>query len=165
MLVCEVIYKYKGEMNNAVLSNIIATMEKNMLAKGEKTAFIKKINNLLIECCQNVFHHSLKTFNGISASSLVVTISGGDYYITIRNLVKAEDMQKLKSYIDKINNMDKEELRQFYKGALTNGLISEKGGGGLGILNIAKKSKNNKILYNFEPKDEQEYFFNMSIPV
>ncbi|MCS6903822.1 MAG: SiaB family protein kinase [Bacteroidia bacterium] len=165
MLACEIIYKYKGEMNNAILTNIIAAMEKKMKEKGEKIALIKKINNLLIECCQNVFHHSLKNQNDSTPSCLIVTASGEDYYITIRNLVKAEEVPKLKSYIDKVNGMDREELRQFYKGVLTNGLISEKGGGGLGILNIAKKAKNNKILYNFEPKSEQEYYFNMSIAV
>ena len=52
--------------------------------------------------------------------------------------------------IDTINNCNKEELKDHYKRILTNQVFSDKGGGGLGM--IDGKENDGKFKYVFESK-------------
>jgi hypothetical protein len=60
--------------------------------------------------------------------------------------------------------MSKEELKTYYKEVLSNGVMSEKGGGGLGMIDIARKS-GSKLDYKFSVVDEKFSFFSLSIKV
>ncbi|MEQ1734263.1 MAG: DUF6272 family protein, partial [Bacteroidia bacterium] len=66
--------------------------------------------------------------------------------------------------LDKINAMDKEQLKEFYKEVLAEGGFSEKGGGGLGMIDIARKS-GHKLDYTFDPIDDTYSFFNLTIRI
>ena len=63
--------------------------------------------------------------------------------------------------IKEINEMDQGELRELYRKVLNNGTYSAKGGGGLGIIDIARKS-NEKLDYGFVPVDEFNSFFSLN---
>ena len=55
--------------------------------------------------------------------------------------------------------MDKESLKNLYKEALNKGSLSEKGGAGLGLIEMARKS-GNKLGFEFEEiNDEYSYFY------
>ncbi len=54
--------------------------------------------------------------------------------------------------------MSREEKKDYYKSILNNGEYSSKGGGGLGIIDIARRSSE-KLEYGFVPVDEQNAFF------
>jgi hypothetical protein len=47
---------------------------------------------------------------------------------------------------------------------LNNGELSEKGGGGLGLIDIAKKSRN-KLQYSFREIDEDYSFFTLTVKI
>jgi len=51
-----------------------------------------------------------------------------------------------------------------YKQVLTNGQVSDKGGGGLGIIDIAKKS-GEKLDYGFMPVDDFNSFFSLNVSI
>jgi hypothetical protein len=87
------------------------------------------------------------------------------FQIRTVNLVNRTNASKLKSYIDKINTMDKEELREFYQKILTNGKISAAGGGGLGILNIARKTVDNRVNYQTEEVNADQLLFHIQFVV
>jgi len=74
--------------------------------------------------------------------------------------------KKLRSWLDKINDVagSREELRALYKQVLSNGIFSEKGGGGLGFIDIAKKS-GQKLEYDFRPVDDDYSFFVLEISI
>ena len=64
--------------------------------------------------------------------------------------------------IDKINSMSKEELKDMYKFILNHQRLSEKGGGGLGLVDIARKT-GNRLDYTFEKYNDTYYFFNLDV--
>ena len=57
-----------------------------------------------------------------------------------------------------------DELKDYYKQILNNGEMSLKGGGGLGMIDIARKT-GQKLGYNFEQIDEKVSFFSLNIRV
>ena len=160
-----VLYSYEGEMNNAILSSIMNVVELKLKELGERPPAIKKLNAILIECCQNLIHHSDKPGTNGSLSyfpSLVLSQVEGGFHIQTRNLVARDKAERLKAYIEKINSMTPEVLREYFQTTLTNGQISAHGGGGLGLLNIIRKSKDTKLHFSFEPAGGDELFFNLS---
>ena len=82
------------------------------------------------------------------------------YNISQGNLIRNEHLDNLKEKLDRVNSMDQEELKQQYKGILAEAAMSEKGGAGLGLIEIARRS-GNKIRYSFKPVDDTYSFFYM----
>ena len=73
-------------------------------------------------------------------------------------------MEDVTSKIDYINSLNRDELKAYYKEVLNNGELSEKGGGGLGLIDIAKKSRN-KLQYSFREIDEDYSFFTLTVKI
>ena len=63
-----------------------------------------------------------------------------------------------------INKLSKEELKEYYKAVLNNGEMSMKGGGGLGMIDIARKT-GEKLNFNFSPVDDKFSFFSLNIKI
>ena len=59
---------------------------------------------------------------------------------------------------------EKEELKDYYKSVLNNGEMSLKGGGGLGMIDIARKT-GEKLEYNFLEIDNKVSFFTLNIKI
>ena len=64
--------------------------------------------------------------------------------------------------IDLLNAMDELELKQAYKKTLREGSFSDKGGAGLGLIEIARKSTE-KLRYDFDDTGEGRYFFTFNV--
>jgi len=79
---------------------------------------------------------------------LVIVREGEFYKVTTGNFVNAKRIKFLKEKIDKINSLTKDELKDMYKFILNHQKLSAKGGGGLGLVDIARKS-GNKLEYEF----------------
>ena len=58
--------------------------------------------------------------------------------------------------------MNAEELKTYYREVLSSNELSEKGGAGLGIIDLVRKS-GNKIEYRFDTVNEQFSFFSMIV--
>ncbi len=93
----------------------------------------------------------------IGKNKNVYTIITGNYIIN-------ENVHGLKTRLDEVNSLTKEELKEYYKKVLNNGEMSLKGGGGLGMIDIARKT-GEKLDYNFLDIDNKVSFFTLNIKV
>ena len=67
-------------------------------------------------------------------------------------------IEELTRILDHINLLDKEGLKQLYKTQMREGRLSEKGGAGLGFIDIARKT-GRKLDFHFLSIDEENSFF------
>ena len=67
-------------------------------------------------------------------------------------------LEELTEMLDHINSLDKDGLKELYKNQMKEGRLSEKGGAGLGFIDIARKT-GNKLEFHFLPIDEGSSFF------
>jgi hypothetical protein len=58
--------------------------------------------------------------------------------------------------------MTRDELKDMYKFILNHQRLSDKGGGGLGLVDIARKT-GNRLDYTFEKFNDSYYFFNLDV--
>ena len=86
------------------------------------------------------------------------------YNIITGNYIKVENVEMLKKRLDEINLLSKDELKDYYKAVLNNGEMSAKGGGGLGMIDIARKT-GQKLNYSFMPVDDVYSFFSLNIKI
>ena len=163
-----VLLAYKGSITSELINDVLDTVEEKLDIENEASKVRKKVYNVLVETLQNLYHHidDLPQAYHSSFESrfaiLVVTKDDSAYKISSGNFIKSEKIKYLKEKIDKINSLSRDELKDMYKFILNHQKLSAKGGGGLGLVDIARKT-GNKIDYKFENFNNEYYFFNLHI--
>lgn len=158
---------FKGNITSDLLTSVLQIMESKMDNLEEPPKLKKKVYNVLVECLQNLYHHTEDLYvnnEKVRTAIFMIAKEDNEYNIVTGNYLNNENIEELKNKLDKINSMTKEELKEYYKEVLANGEISLKGGGGLGMIDIARKS-GRKLEYDFIPVDDKCSFFSLSIKV
>jgi len=165
-----VILAYKGSITSEMINDILEGVENKLEEADEDSKLRKKIYNILVESLQNLFHHIEIAHEGISEElepkfGILLVVKDKDLYKVITgNFINSRRIKFLKEKIDKINSLSKDELKDMYKFILNHQKLSAKGGGGLGLVDIARKS-GNKLEYEFHNYNDDYYFFNLTISV
>ena len=161
---------YKGNVDSDVINNILDTIEYKMAEVNEQSRLRKKVYNVLVESLQNLYHHVDKVPDDYEDQTaerygvLAVKKVDGGYKIVTGNFVHFDNIQKLEEKIKRINRSSHEEIKELYKFILNHQRISAKGGGGLGLVDIARKT-GNKLEYSFRKYNEKYSFFYLDILV
>lgn len=161
---------FKGDITSELLTSILQIMESKLDNMQEEPKIKKKVYNVLVECLQNLYHHMDDMPANVTpddkARSAIFMIGKVDnqYNIITGNYIKSRNVSSLKNRLDEINKLTKEELKDYYKMVLNNGEMSDKGGGGLGMIDIARKT-GEKLNYNFMPVDDNYSFFSLNIKI
>lgn len=164
-----IMLSFKGDITSELLTSILQIMESRMESMDEPPKVRRKVYNILVECLQNLYHHidEVPEMDASIAEKSAIFMIGkvdGEYSILTGNYIAGDQVENLKGKLDKINQMSKDELKTYYKEVLNNGEMSAKGGGGLGMIDIARKS-GHKLDYNFLPVDNNFSFFSLRIKV
>jgi len=165
-----VILFYKGNVDSDVINQILDKVEDKMIMVNDQSKLRKKVYNVLVETLQNLYHHVDKVPEDYEDQMsdkfgiLLVTKIDNGYKITTGNFVKSINVDKLKEKINKINKSSHEEIKELYKFILNHQRISAKGGGGLGLVDIARKT-GNKLHYSFKEYDDRYSFFFLDVLV
>ncbi len=167
-----VMLSFKGNLTTDLVTALLEAVERRMSAMEPDGKSRKRVFNVVMECLQNLFHHNARSFPESMAANEtgephgVVMIARSDkgYSIVTGNFMAGMEVEKLKNHLDKINSMDANELRDLYKETLAEGQMSAKGGGGLGMIEIARKS-GGKLEYGFVPYDQENTFFSLNVNV
>ncbi len=167
----DILLAYKGSITSELINEVLEAVEDKLEANQEEGKTRKKLYNVLVESLQNLYHHIEETHDGIYEDLdpkfgilVVEREKNGDFKVTTGNFVVSTKTKFLKEKIDKINSLSKDELKDMYKFILNHQKISAKGGGGLGLVDIARKT-GKKMIYNFYPYNEKYVFFDLAIQV
>jgi hypothetical protein len=166
----DVILAYKGSITSELINDILEGVEKKLEEADADGKLRKKIYNVLVESLQNLYHHIEMAHDGINENldpkfGVLVVVKENDLYkVTTGNFINSKRIKFLKEKIDKINSLSRDELKDMYKFILNHQKLSAKGGGGLGLVDIARKS-GNKLEYEFYNYNDDYYFFNLTISI
>jgi hypothetical protein len=165
----KIMLSFKGDITSELLTSILQIMESKLDNMQEEPKIKKKVYNVLVECLQNLYHHldiDPMDENHAKFKSAIFMIGkvGPEYSIITGNYILREKVNSLKEKLTKINVMSKDELKEYYKEILNEGEFSDKGGGGLGMIDIARKS-GQKLNFNFAEVDNRYSFFSLNIKI
>ncbi|MEQ9187093.1 MAG: SiaB family protein kinase [Cryomorphaceae bacterium] len=139
---------FQGEVHEDRISKILGDVEQKLEATEEDFKKQRKVYNILVETLQNLYHHTDALEDGKKIVTFILAKTDEGYSILAANYIDLNNVPPLKAKLDKISSLDKDGLRAYYKEVLDNGQYSVHGGGGLGIIDIARKS-GNKLDYDF----------------
>lgn len=153
---------YEGEFSHEVMKMFTSMTEKDMDKINEEKSVKKKVFHVMVECLQNMTKHSDETYRmGTVGNGLfIVGKKEGFWNVITANKILKDKIEDLKDTIDRLNAMTKDELNALYKKQIKEGTLSEKGGAGLGLIDIARKT-GEKLEYQFLPLDDTQYYFFM----
>lgn len=133
---------YMGEFDDELTETLMRTNETSI---HEPQKFKKRLSFLIAECFQNIIRHEDKpeiiTQTNNKPKIFLLRNIGNSHYISSTNLVSNTKKENLEDKLKTINTMSPEELKNVYLDALSSNEISEKGGGGLGLIEMARKSE------------------------
>jgi hypothetical protein len=130
----------------------------------EKPALIRKISFLIVESLQNVVHHSDKDSNGDTKSYFELIKNGESYTIKTGNLISKEKTEDLEKRMDCVLSSTDEEIKEKILNRLQNSEFSEKGGAGIGLLSIKKRTSEG-MSYNIEVFEGDYNFIHFEIKI
>ena len=156
-------YVYRGLFTQTITDSIISLAESNLETTGETSKVKKRVFSIMVECLQNITRHQTvegEEFNDSSIPGIfMIQRKENSYFITSGNVVPNNAVPKLRSQLDKINSLQQDELKEYYKQILEDGSISNKGGAGLGLIEMARKS-GNKLTFDFaDINPDISYFY------
>ena len=163
---------YKGEVTFDLITSIIETLEERIGELETDRIIKKKFYGTATECIQNLYHHmdevtddthQISTYDSKSGL-LLVTARKRFFNIMTGNFIPNDKINDLKAKLDKINTLEKEDLKKLYKEILYNGEFSNKGTAGLGFVEIARKT-GQKLSYEFHQVNDAYSYFTFQIRV
>lgn len=145
------ITRYEGALTSEVRIQLTDLVQAVALANIGKRTNVKKLCGIAIELLDNAQRYC-------SNGSVHFTweLQQEQLVIRIENRAAERDAQRLVSIIEEVNNMRPEELADAFRAQLTNGEFGEKGGAGLGFMDIARKTKR-PIHAVIEPLPDGDY--------
>ncbi|WP_291855955.1 SiaB family protein kinase [Marinilabilia sp.] len=152
---------YEGEVTQDITKTFTSLTERNMAKSEESNQVQRKVFNVMVECLQNISKHADTLSDDDEEERRgIVMVSRGDesYKIITGNVIRNTKVPSLKESLEHINSLDKAGLSSLYKQQIVESTISEKGGAGLGLIDIAKKT-GSKLSYQFKELNEEVSFF------
>jgi hypothetical protein len=154
----KIINRHFGEFSQELVNTISNDIEMFMLDSTDKKSTVKRMFSILVEGLQNIRLHGEKGKDGHQTSFFAIDQGTDTYKIALGNLIYSKHNKNIETRITEINKMTCEEVKGLYMEVLTNGIISNKGGAGLGFITMAMKSDKNLDYFFDEINDELSCF-------
>ena len=148
---------YEGEITHAITKAFTSLAEQNMEQEDEQGSVQKKVFHVMVEFLQNIGKHA---GDGARPGRGIFMVSKGEseYNVTTGNVIENGKIEGLQKTLEHINSLGKPELKALFKKQIREGRLSDKGGAGLGFIDIAKKT-GHPLNFRFLPINEEVSFF------
>jgi len=157
---------WQGKTETAIPESIYTELEEKLNHTEDLKSRKKRFYYIAVECMQNIIRHQEGSENGAADLPVKVMIfaePGNHFRIVTGNMITPDSAEFLKNQLSQLLQLNTEQLHEQYLTKLSENTISEKGGAGLGLIEIARKSENN-IKYTFE-KTGNNSFFSLEVTV
>lgn len=156
---------YTGPFDGQVLSVIAKNIEYSLSVNPQVN---KKMFKIFLELAQNIAYYSEeKNINNRGESAGIGTLAiqeFNQYFVfATGNMVQLDVAKHVIDKCDKINSLERKELREF-KRQQRKLPPGEKGGGNIGLIQVALTAEN-RLNYKVIPVDDNKYFFIIGVRI
>ena len=162
----DLILVYHGEFTQESTKSILTMAERGLEAAPEDPAIKRKVFNVMVESLQNIVKHNDEPAarSGSNRAIFLVGREANRYTIMSGNPLHKNKVDGLRETLNRLNTLDKEGLKNLYKEIIKDATLSEKGGAGLGFVDMARKS-GDKLLFDFPEMSKDYCFFCLTVNV
>ena len=135
-------FEYEGEAIFENVNNQLIALNKKLESVDLPLIVSKRIYSISIELLYNTVYHGANSDLGKKTTHLTINSDDKHIYITSTNYILHNETEIFRSTLCKLNELGFDELRKMKAHQIKNGGITEKGGAGLGLIDICMKSGN-----------------------
>ena len=165
----DIILQFKGYLDYDIIGELIGSLRDHMKLKKARYGLYKKLLTLLIEALENIVRYNLEVSSGNdifinSPPELVICLEEGYYVLETRNLLLNKDIPPIDEKLASLNKIGKPKIRELYKATITDGKFSERGGAGLGFIEMAK-TVDRRMDYSFTEVNDEISLFRLKLSI
>jgi hypothetical protein len=153
-------FAYRGLVTNENSSFLLSLLDKEMELSDFSFIGRKRLFIFMLEDLQNITRHTLKTGHEVG-SIVVYSKTDSGYTVSTGNAITKNEVPDLRKRLEEINLMGPEQIKEVYRTVLQVADLTDKGGAGLGLLEMARKT-GNRLDFNFSPLDNNHEYFILS---
>jgi len=157
---------FSGPISQELLVEIGEALKNKMKLEEASPTTTTKVFSMLIEQAQNIIRYSNEKVpdasfeDALSSGILIVGYNSENYYVLCGNKVYNSNVESLTNKLLMLKNMDKIELKRYFKEQRKKPPPKGSKGAGLGFIELARKSVK-PIEFNFREIDEEFSFFSL----
>jgi len=163
---------FSGPVSQDLMVEMGATLKQKMKLEDASKSTVLKVFSMVVENAQNIIHYSaeklprnsLENEDELSLGIIAVGYKSDHYFVLCGNMIENKKKEKLRRKLTRIQSMNKNELKRFYKEQRKKPPDKDSKGGGLGFIDMARKSSQ-PIAFHFESIDEDYSFFSIKIVI
>lgn len=144
----KILVSHNGIFSQDLVGSLSNGVEELLVSKGDKRIVVKRMFSILLEGLQNIRIHGKQDEDEEQLAFLIIGADDASYKILMANIVEQDDVAKIVTYLDQLNDLKEDVLKQKYLDILSNEFMSAKGGAGLGL--ITTRMKSGPLGYRFE---------------
>lgn len=153
---------YRGDFSQKAVISLLRILEKGIQQNHFENISEKKVMfHIITEMLQNVSKHSV-TLEGTKKGIFLIGKNVKGFFISTGNFIDNNKARNLKDQLNQINMLDQEERNNLYRVILKTGVLTENGGAGLGLIDIARETKN-KFSHKFSPISDNVSFLSLGV--
>lgn len=154
----DLLVQFCGEINETETDRIIEEYEASF--KPDEKPLRKRLLIIAVEMTQNLLRHKMQ---GLPCSFICLR-AGNTLEMISLNYIPSRLSDTLAFHIEKVNNEVGGNIRNLFRESLRNSVISDRGGAGLGFIEMRRKS-NNPLMCKFHPVDESLSIFELTVTI
>lgn len=164
-----IVFSFSGYLSEGILYSLGDALRHKMALEDTDLTTIKKVFSVFVEQAQNIIRYSAEKVTAadgrnIELSSGMVTIGteGGRFFIVCANTILEEDVARLRTRLETLRNMGKDEIKAYYKNQLREAPEEDSRGATIGLIEIARRASE-PLEFDFQPLDEEHVFFCLKV--
>lgn len=171
-----IIFSFSGYLSEEILYSLGNALRQKMTLEDANVTTVKKVFSVFVEQAQNIIRYSADRLSGdklsgdkgqsIELSSGMVTIGTENdrFFIVCANVVLAADEPRLRERLERLRSMDRDAIKAYYKEQLREAPETQSKGATIGLIEIARRASE-PIEFDFDPIDDQKFFFCMKVSI
>lgn len=166
-----IFFCFSGPLSQELLVEIGDTLRNKMKQEEASSSTILKVFSVFVEQAQNIIHYSAEKIlldgpdkTNLSSGIIVVGYEGQHYYVWCGNFIDNEVVDTLREQLTKLQQLNKEELKRYYKEQRKKEVPAGSKGAGLGFIELARHSIT-PIEFNFQPVNNNFSFFSLKTAI
>lgn len=151
--------EYKGSLTFPVIEELLLSTKEKIESMDLEFPVYRRLYAIMVECLENSLKHQIILSQPLKHKTTEVMLSSSDdeFIFSIGNYITHDKVNELITKINEVNSLNLDGLNKMYRESIMKTRISEKGGAGLGIIEIARNSR--KQIKYFIHREENDFSF------
>lgn len=161
-----ILFCFVGPLSQGILEEVGVVLRARLESNETDLSKVRKVFAIFVEQMQNIFSHSSEvlvegTGEGVAEVRQGLLVMGKEeegFFVLSGNYVDNDDVGEITGQLEKLRQMDQEEMKAYFKEMRKKERDGDKKGAGIGFIETARKASA-PLEYQIVRVDDEKSFF------